>query len=168
MKKIAIISLGYLWFPCEPGFSRFFQIANMFVDEGWEVECITTSFQHFKKEPRDIELILSQNYPFKITFIDTPAYKKNIDIRRIISNKLAEKNLKKYLSDNIKNYDVVYVSIPANNISAMVTKICQQHQIPVVVDIEDLWPEAMKMVIKNIFNSMVVKFMMRKVTLLGK
>lgn len=149
MKKIALISLGYLWFPCESGTSRFFDIANTFVKAGYDVECITTSFQHFKKEPRDKELILSQNYPFKITFIDAPAYKKNVDIRRVLSNKKAAKNLKEYLSLHVSEYNAVYVSIPANNIAAMVTKICKENKVPVVVDIEDLWPEAMSMVIKN-------------------
>lgn len=151
MKKIAIISLGYMWFPCESGTSRFFDIVKIFVNHGYDVECITTSFQHFKKTPRDKELILSQKYPFKITFIEAPAYKKNVDIRRAISNIKAAKNLKNYLQNNIRNYDVIYVSIPANNIAAMVTSVCKVNHVPVVVDIEDLWPEAMSMVIKNKF-----------------
>lgn len=148
-KKIAIISLGYLWFPCESGPSRFYDIAMHFVEAGYDVECITTSFQHFKKSPRNKKLILEQGYPFKITFIDAPSYKKNVDIRRIISNKVAADNLKKYFIKHVNEYDVVYVAIPANNISAMVTSICKKKEIPVVVDIEDLWPEAMSMVIKN-------------------
>lgn len=148
MKKIAIISLGYMWFPCESGTSRFFDIAKTFVNVGYEVECITTSFQHFKKQQRDKELILSQGYPFQITFIETPAYKKNIDVRRVISNEIAARNLKEYFLVHVKEYDVVYIAIPANNIAAMVTNICRINGVPVVVDIEDLWPEAMSMVIK--------------------
>lgn len=148
-KKIAIVSLGYLWFPCESGPSRFYDIAMHFVEAGYDVECITTSFQHFKKSPRNKKLILEQGYPFKITFIDAPSYKKNVDVRRIISNKVAAGNLKRYFIKNINQYDAVYVAIPANNISAMVTSICKKNGIPVVVDIEDLWPEAMSMVIKN-------------------
>lgn len=151
MKKIAIISLGYLWFPCESGPSRFYDIARSFIKAGYEVECITTGFQHFKKTDRDKQLILKQNYPFKITFIDAPAYKKNVDLKRIYSNRVAARNLKRYLQENIKEYDAVYVSIPANNIAAMVTTICHRNKVPVVVDIEDLWPEAMSMVIKNKF-----------------
>lgn len=151
MKNIAIISLGYLWFPCEPGPSRFYQIAQTFVNAGWNVECITTSFQHFQKKPRDKELILSQGYPFKVTFIEAPAYKKNVDLRRVHSNKVAAKNLKKYLEDHIDTYDAIYTSIPANNISAMVTTVAKEHGIPCVGDIEDLWPEAMSMVVKSGF-----------------
>lgn len=149
MKKIAIISLGYMWFPCESGTLRFYDIARMFAESGYEVECITTGFQHFKKAPRDKELILSQNYPFDITFIDAPAYKKNIDIRRIYSNKVAARRLRRYLEQHLKEYDAVYVSIPANNIAAMVTSMCKKAGVRVVVDIEDLWPEAMSMVIKS-------------------
>lgn len=151
MKKIAIISLGYMWFPCESGTSRFYDIAMTFVNAGYDVECITTGFQHFKKAPRDKQLILSQGYPFKITFIDVPPYKRNIDIRRVLSNRTASQNLKKYLLNNIQKYNVVYVAIPANNIAAMVTSVCKEYCVPVVVDIEDLWPEAMSMVIKNNF-----------------
>lgn len=149
MKRIAIISLGYMWFPCESGTSRFYDIAKTFVNAGYEVDCITTSFQHFKKAPRDKESILKQNYPFNITFIDAPSYKKNIDIRRIYSNKVAAKNLRIYWEEHVETYAAVYVSIPANNIAAMVSTICKKHNVPVIVDIEDLWPEAMSMVIKS-------------------
>lgn len=149
MKKIAIVSNGYAWFPVEPGPSRFYYIANIFCDEGWDVEIITTSFQHFNKQPRNRKLIKEQGYPFKITMIDTPSYKKNIDIRRVYSNKVLEKNIIKYLKNRINQYDAVYCSIPANNIAASVSKICKANNVPFVVDIEDLWPEAMSMVLKN-------------------
>lgn len=150
-KKIAIVSLGYFWFPCESGTSRFFQIANTFVDTGYEVEAITTDFQHFNKAPRDQAKILAQGYPFQITFIHAPAYKKNIDIRRVYSNHIAEKNVRKYLHKHIREYDGVYASIPANNIAAAVAEICRDNHVPCVLDIEDLWPEAMANVIPNAF-----------------
>lgn len=149
MKKIAIVSLGYMWFPCESGPSRFYQIVKTFVDAGYDVEAITTDFQHFKKAPRDKKKILSQGYPFHTTFIQTPSYKKNIDIRRVLSNHIAEKNLRKYLEQHVDEYAAVYTSIPANNVAAAVTEVCHKHGVPCVVDVEDLWPEAMSMVIKN-------------------
>lgn len=149
MKRIAVISFGYLWFPCESGPSRFFYIAKMLHGNGYEVECITTGYQHFKKQLRDKETILKQNYPFDIVFIDSPPYKKNIDLKRVYSNAIAAKRLKKYLEANINRFDAVYVSIPANNIAAMVTTLCKKNGIPVIVDIEDLWPEAMSMVVKS-------------------
>ncbi len=149
MKKICIVSMGYMWFPVESGPSRFFQIAQTFVNCGYEVEVITTDFQHFKKTKRDTKLIQAQNYPFQITFIETKPYKKNVDIRRVLSNRGVSKNLKAYLSSHIKEYDAVYCSIPANDVAATASKICKANGVPFIVDIEDLWPEAMSMVVKN-------------------
>ena len=149
MKKIAIVSLGYFWTPVESGPTRFFQIANTFLNSGYEVEVITTDFQHFDKAPRDTEKILSQNYPFKITFIHTPKYKKNIDTRRVISNVAATKNVRKYLNNHINEYTAVYCSIPANDVAAAVAHVCHKNSVPCVIDVEDLWPEAMGMVVGN-------------------
>lgn len=151
MKKVCIVSLGYMWFPVESGPSRFFQIAQTFVKRGYEVDIVTTDFMHYKKVPRDTELILAQGYPFQIHFIPTMPYKRNVGFKRIISNRRVEKRVKEYMEEHIKEFDVVYCAIPANNISAAVSEICKRNQVPMVVDIEDLWPEAMSMVIKNDF-----------------
>lgn len=147
-KKIAIVSIGYVWFPCELGPSRFYYIAKMFADAGFEVDIITSNFQHFKKDYRDIDTIKEQNYPFHIEFVKVPKYHKNLDIRRIYSNKIAKRRIRKYFLENGKKYDAVYCTVPANDIAACVSKYCKKNKIPFVVDIEDLWPEAMKMVFR--------------------
>lgn len=146
-KKIGIVSLGYGWLPCEPGPSRFYYICKMFAENGWDVELITGDFQHFEKKYRDTEKIRSQNYPFQISFIHVPAYKKNIDPRRVYSNRISAQNTIKHLSHN--QYDAIYCSIPANDVAAKVGKYCSQKEIPFIVDIEDLWPEAMEMAVHN-------------------
>lgn len=147
MRKIGIISLGYAWLPCEPGPSRFYYIAKMFAEHGYGVDLVGSSFQHFEKKPRDREKILSQNYPFRITFIETPAYKKNIDLRRVYSNRVTARNVLKYIQS--QKYDIIYCSIPANDVAAAVAEYCHVNQIPLIMDVEDLWPEAMGMVMKN-------------------
>lgn len=149
MKKIAIVSLGYFWTPVEAGPTRFFQIAMTFCKAGYEVEVITTGFQHFKKCPRDKEKIENANYPFRITFIDVPSYRKNIDLRRIYSNRIAARNVRTYMAEHIGEYAAVYCSIPANNVAAEVAVVCHRNSVPCVIDIEDLWPEAMGMIVKN-------------------
>lgn len=151
--KIGIVSLGYAWLPCEPGPSRFYYIAKIFAENGYDVDLISSSFQHFQKSPRERNVIRQQNYPFNTTFISVPSYKKNLDIRRIYSNKVAAPRVIKYLET--QEYDAIYCSIPANDIAAKVGEYCKKKNIPFIVDIEDLWPEAMEMVfdipvIKNI------------------
>lgn len=147
-KRIAIISLQYLWFPNEAGPSRFFYLANIFQKMGYDVEVITGTFEHYTKKVRDCQEILNANYPFKIKFINTPKYKKNVDFRRAYSNRVAKNRVMKYLNKS-HDYDIVYVSIPQNEIAASVTKFCHNNDIPVIVDIEDLWPEGMRLLIPN-------------------
>lgn len=147
--KIAIISTGYFWTPVEAGTSRLFDIAMTFARNGWETEVITTSFEHFEKRPRDRRKILAQKYPFQVTFIPSPSYRKNIDVRRAYSNGKTAVNLKGYLEHHGKDFDVVYCTIPSNRIAAETVRFCQKNRIPVVIDIEDLWPEAMRMVIPS-------------------
>ena len=144
-KKIAIVSIGYVWFPCEPGPSRFYYMAKLFAEVGYDVDIITSNFQHFKKEYRDIEKIREQNYPFHIEFIEVPKYKKNLDIRRIYSNSVAKKKIAAYFEEHGEKYDAVYCTVPANDIAAEVSEYCKKKKIPFIVDIEDLWPEAMTM-----------------------
>lgn len=149
MKRVMIISLGYLWFPGEPGPSRIFDLAKMLVKAGVELECVTSDFQHFTKSKRNKEVILKQDYPFKITFIKSPKYHHNISIRRILSNIVSSYRVSKYLENRLDNVDVVYLTIPSNRIAKLVSNQCRKKGVTFIVDVEDLWPEAMYRYVKN-------------------
>ena len=148
-KKIAVVSITYFWLPIEPGPSRFFYIANMLAEKGYDVEVITGSFQHFNKCQRNAEVLQNYEVPFKIKVIKMPSYKKNIDVRRLFSYRVVKNNIAKYMKKHGVEYDAVYCSVPPNNIAAVVAKICHSKGIPFIADIEDLWPEAMETMIKN-------------------
>lgn len=123
-------------------------MAGFLAEHGYSVDLIGSTFQHFKKAPRDMERLKAMQIPYNLVFIEEPGYKKNIDIRRIYSNYILSRNTLRYLEENADTYDLVYCVIPPNVLSAKVGKFCRRHQIPFIVDIEDLWPEAMKMVLK--------------------
>lgn len=123
-------------------------MAGFLAEHGYSVDLIGSTFQHFKKAPRDIERLKAMQLSYNLVFIEEPGYKKNIDIRRIYSNYVLSRNTLRYLEENADSYDLVYCVIPPNVLSAKVGKFCRRHQIPFIVDIEDLWPEAMKMVLK--------------------
>jgi glycosyltransferase involved in cell wall biosynthesis len=53
--------------------------------------------------------------------------------------------LKKYLS-NIEKPDIVYVAVPSNDAGVAAAEYCKKNNIPMIVDIQDLWPEAFKLV----------------------
>lgn len=147
-KRIAIIAPGYAWLPGESGTSRFSFLAGYLSENGYEVDLIGSTFQHFKKAPRDIERLKKLNLPYNLVFIPEPGYKRNVDIRRIYSNYVETKNVLAYLQEHSKRYSLVYCVIPPNILSAEVGRWCSKNRIPYIVDVEDLWPEAMKMVLK--------------------
>ena len=155
-KRIAIIAPGYAWLPGESGTSRFSYMAGFLAEHGYNVDLIGSTFQHFKKAPRDIEKLKAMELPYKLIFIEEPGYRKNIDIRRIYSNYILACNTLQFLERHISEYDLVYCVIPPNVLSAKVGKLCHQYRVPFIVDIEDLWPEAMKMVVKVPFVSNVL------------
>lgn len=53
--------------------------------------------------------------------------------------------MRKYLA-NRKKPDVIYCSIPSTDAAYYVTKYAKKNNIKLIIDIQDLWPEAFKMV----------------------
>ena len=96
MKKIAVISMG-VKLDNEKGYSRFRYIGDFLSDAGYQVDLITTTFQHWEKAQRNLDEIKTENYKFNLKFIYEPGYKKNIDLRRIRSHRIAAKNLRQLL-----------------------------------------------------------------------
>lgn len=144
MKKICIIVMATA-LRNEKGPNRFSYLADYLSNKGFEVDLVTSNYQHWNKEYREIKSLEKEKYG--IIFCDQPKYYKNIDLKRIYSLYKFSKNIKKYLKKNIKKYDLIYSSIPDNFVALEVTKLGKKNNIPVILDIEDLWPEAMKMVL---------------------
>ena len=145
MKKIAVISMG-VKLNGEKGYSRFRYIGDFLSDAGYHVDLITTTFQHWEKAQRDVEAISKEEYKFRLKFIYEPGYKKNIDLRRIASHRIAAKNLKKLLEKE-GDYDLIYCEIPPNDVALAAAQYAHDKGIPFVPDVNDLWPEAMRMVV---------------------
>ena len=113
--------------------------------KGYEVDLITTTFQHWEKKQRDLESVDQKSYPFGIKFIYEPGYRKNIDLRRVRSHKIAAENLRKLLEKE-GDYDLIYAEIPPNDVALAAAEYAHRNKIPFVADVNDLWPEAMRMV----------------------
>ena len=144
-KKIAVISMG-VKLNGEKGYSRFRYIGDFLSVAGYQVDLITTTFQHWEKAQRDIDAIKKEDYKFQLKFIYEPGYRKNIDLRRIRSHSIAAKNLTKLLEKE-GDYDLIYCEIPPNDVALAAAEYAKKKGIPFVPDVNDLWPEAMRMVL---------------------
>lgn len=141
-KKDILIISHFVDFPEEKGNDRFCYLADLLCDRGNSVEIITSDFIHIKKEHR---ISKKGKYKYKYKLIHEPSYKKNICLRRFYSHFVFAKNVKKYLNARRKP-DVIYCAIPSLDVAKVAAKYAKKNHVKFIVDVQDLWPEAFKMV----------------------
>ena len=150
-KRLAIVTMGVKLGDETRGYTRFRKLSEMLVAHGFEVDLITSSFQHWDKQQRDKSKTCYQGLPYKVVFIDEPGYKRNLDLGRIHSHSVAAKNLnvffKKRFAEPDGGYDLIYSEIPPNDVARVCAETADREGIPYIADINDLWPEAMRMVV---------------------
>lgn len=129
------------------GYTRFRFLSELLAREGFAVDLITSSFQHWEKAQRDCSKACYQDLPYRVVFIDEPGYTKNLDLGRILSHRVAAKNLRAYFERTAGTYDLIYAEIPPNDVARACAEAANALHIPFVADINDLWPEAMRMVV---------------------
>ncbi len=146
MKKIVIVA-NDVAMPGEKGLSRLHYLAEFFTLNGFETELVTADFQHWEKRPRSAQQQreAQEASACRLTFLHEGPYTKNIDPKRIFSYRTLAKNVKRYLEQN--EYDLVYALIPDNRLCAVAGRYAKDRGLPFIVDVEDLWPEAMRMVL---------------------
>lgn len=143
-----VIVTNYCQTPAEKGNNRFNYIAEMFANAGHQVEFITSTFSHRRKQQRKREEEGVENLPYKFTMVYEPGYKKNVTPIRFYSHWIFAKNVKKYLENLKEKPDIIYCAIPSLDAAKVTCKYAGKHHIPFVIDIQDLWPEAFEMVFK--------------------
>ncbi len=146
-KRIAVVTMGVKLGDETRGYTRFRFLSELLVREGFNVDLITSSFQHWDKAQRDCSKACYQGLPYRIVFIDEPGYTKNLDLARIMSHRVAAKNLREHFQRTQGSYDLIYAEIPPNDVARTCAECADAMGIPFMADINDLWPEAMRMVV---------------------
>lgn len=146
-KRIAVVTMGVKLGNETRGYTRFRAIAEILVNNGFEVDLITSSFQHWEKAQRNVDDPAYEGLPYTVVFIQEPGYTKNLDLTRIKSHRVASKNLRTHFRENVGRYALIYSEIPPNDVARVCAEEAKSQGIPYVADINDLWPEAMRMVV---------------------
>lgn len=121
---------------------RFIYLAKMLSKKN-NVEIVTTTFPHSLK--RQAQYIPDSFEGCKITALYEPGYSKNVCLKRFTSHHRLAKNVEKYLKQR-KKPDVIYTAVPSLSVASVTAKFCRKNNIRFIIDIQDLWPEAFKMV----------------------
>lgn len=124
---------------------RFLYLAEMFANQGFQVELITSDFDHGSKMYKDEPV---RTYKSQITYVHEPGYTNNISFRRLYSHRCWGMNIRKYLeSHSIPDY--IYCAVPSLTAAKEAAKFSRKHHVQFFIDIQDLWPEAFGLVIKS-------------------
>lgn len=127
---------------------RFVYLGEMLAERGHQVELVASDFDHGTKSHRKDGSITHDAYKFKITILHEPGYPNNISIKRLWSHYQWGQNVEKYLK-SVEKPDVVYCAIPSLTASVRAAKYCKKQGVKFIVDVQDLWPEAFVLAVKN-------------------
>lgn len=144
MRDILIIA-HFAQVPGERGNDRFHYIAERMSAEGTSAELVTTTFSHLAKTQRQLTERQLNSINYKLTMLYEPGYLKNVSINRLYSHYKMGKSLEKYLR-NRKKPDVLYCAVPSLSVAKVAAMYANEQGIRFIVDIQDLWPEAFRMV----------------------
>ena len=125
------------------GATRYVYLATLLHDQGYEVDFITSGFQHWEKRQRDIEHFDAGTDAYTVKFIDEPSYPKNMCPQRIWAHHVVARRVSEYFEQH-HDYDLIYCQIPPNDVAREIGKAAKKFNIPFVVDVNDLWPEAFR------------------------
>ncbi|NGU52989.1 glycosyltransferase family 4 protein [Clostridium perfringens] len=143
MKDIVIIA-NFCDGPNENTNNRFNYLAKLFSESNSKVELITSNYSHRLKKKRESTKYSKDLCSYKITMLHEPSYKKNISIKRFYAHKIFSLKVKEYLKEREKP-DVIYCAIPSLDVGKVVYKYAKSKGIKLIIDVQDLWPEAFKM-----------------------
>lgn len=125
------------------GATRYVYLATLLHEHGYDVDFITSGFQHWEKRQRDVEHFDAGTDAYTIRFIEEPFYPKNMCPQRIWAHHVVAKRVSKYFNEH-HDYDLIYCQIPPNDVAREIGKAAHRFKIPYVVDVNDLWPEAFR------------------------
>lgn len=137
--------------------NRFPYLAQM-ISKYVNLEVITTDFEHISKRHYSE---VDSSLPYKVTLLHELGYQKNVSLKRFVSHRKFAKNVKKYL-ENRQTPDIIYSAVPSLDVADIAAEYCKNNNIRFIIDIQDLWPEAFKMVFNIPILSNIIFFPMKK------
>lgn len=116
-------------------------LAQTLVNRGHEVLWWNVDFFHATKKYRFGENRTVELKPrYTIRFMHGPGYRKNISFARLRDHKIVADQFRSE-SRTTPKPDVILCSLPTLDLSLAAVRYGKEHDVPVVLDIRDLWPD---------------------------
>ena len=114
-------------------------LANTLVQQGHEVTWWSSTFNHITRRQRSYSQAEAAR-EHNLRFIHTPGYKKSIGLARMWSHAVSAINFAR-LAELVRKPNVILASYPTIELCVAAVRFGRKHNIPVIIDIRDLWPD---------------------------
>ena len=126
---------------------RYIGIADAAIKQGHSITHIACSFRHSTKVQRyqqnHFQTVLER---YKLVFVYSEPYHKNLSFQRLKSHRIFTKNLISII-DQLDKPDIILVALPPLYTADALTKWGKQKGIKVYVDIIDPWPDVATIIV---------------------
>jgi glycosyltransferase involved in cell wall biosynthesis len=117
-------------------------LVQQLAERGHEVTWWTSNFDHMLKERRETSKDGPHTGRFcEYRFLTGPSYPSNISLRRVLHHIQVSRDFQ-HQAEQTDSPDLVVCSMPPTEIVWSVSRYCRLNNVPFLVDVRDLWPEA--------------------------
>ena len=117
-------------------------LSKMLVEKGHQVTWFTTTFDHqHKKYFFNKTTKIKSPFGIDMVFLHSPTpYYKNISFARLKNHKEIGKEFYK-IANELNRPDVILTAFPTIDLAYNAVKFAKDNNIPIIVDVRDLWPD---------------------------
>ncbi|MGS0746155.1 glycosyltransferase family 4 protein [Syntrophomonas erecta subsp. sporosyntropha] len=135
-------------------------LAEQLIARGHRVTWFNSTFYHARKIQRyfqDTKVNISPKYDVQLIWSNS--YRRNISLARIKHHRYTAKRFLE-LADGIDKPDVILCSMPTIELAEAAVIYAKNNNIPVVVDIRDLWPDIFIEMVPKLFRIIIKPYVL--------
>lgn len=118
-------------------------VAETAVSRGHEVLWWNADFFHAEKRFRyGTDRTIQSSAGYEVRFLNSSGYKKNVELSRLWDHRQIAQKLGREMSQ-LAPPDLIFCSFPPIDMTHTAVKYGRRHAVPTVVDVRDMWPDAM-------------------------
>jgi glycosyltransferase involved in cell wall biosynthesis len=116
-------------------------LSQQLSENGHKVVWWTSSFDHMQKQHRsEDDKSFDVSHRLRIQLLHGCGYRRNISLSRIIDHRQLARAFAR-IANNETTPDIILCSLPPLELPITVIKYGQRLNVPVIIDIRDLWPD---------------------------
>lgn len=129
---------------CDQGGARIMRtglLAEMLASHGHSVDFWSSTFDHVRKTQRgDKHMQIEVRPGYNIRLLHGPGYSTNVSLKRIWNHRVVAQAFRRQ-AETLPRPDVILCSLPTLELCEEAVEFGRRHQVPVVLDVRDLWPD---------------------------